>query len=278
MCLHNKIAGHVEVALPANRVTDIMLKNRRCLQTTTAIQKLSQTLEVTTATAIRCKQATAQQCHLAQQKILDELVDYMYRQHCSNVMEPVCMVIRHAYDETKMRVRIRLDEDTTHAGIAGSKMFVALSSWTVLAKLKPQNDSDREEFLSVSGCFSPSLRVAESTRGECVAQVLSSCPQMLSPSVMKTFLAVYRVGESDEAKSNLRGERCWGASQDPSLISLHWCCSAQNPQHLRENMVAGPLALAGSYSCFACATKLRAAGPASEILVCRCRPASRDHQ
>ena len=101
-----------------------MLQNQKSNQSSSAVLRLSKKLGVAYATSMKYLQATAQE------KVLSDIVSYVWRQQRSGLMQAVACVVRHSYDETKLRLRVNLDSEFQHAGSGsdGAKIFVSRAS------------------------------------------------------------------------------------------------------------------------------------------------------
>ena len=115
--------------------------------------------------------------------------------------------------------------DLNSRGAAKAKIYVVQANWSMLVQTRTL---DTEwDFMMISGSMAPALRNADSTRGEAVAGVLSSCPKIVTGRVRQIFPSVHRIVECDEAKSNERGTRLYAAAQaECGNTSLHLFCSA----------------------------------------------------
>ena len=176
----------------------------------------------------------------------DSIMTWVWRQVMTGYAQPLSLIIRQAYDETKMHVRVMIDRDLEHSGIDGSKVFVLQSSWAALLKLR-RPCTEQWHFMIIAGSTSPHMRAEESTNGLCVASMLQSGPQFLTPRVLEAFSnKVTRIVETDEAKGNMKGERYFQAA-NPSLRTVTLgVLRTQDPCHSRQAMV-GECAFACSF-------------------------------
>eukprot|EP00971_Amphidinium_carterae_P325240 6455418-Amphidinium_carterae.1 len=122
-------------ALPhCNAVALTMRRNARTSQTTKALEQLATDLDAHRKSVLRYVQATAHRCREVQERNLEALAEYVWRQSQSTLMVPIAFIYRHAYDETKLRIRVQVEQGLQHTGVGGSKIFVLLSSWSMLMR------------------------------------------------------------------------------------------------------------------------------------------------
>ena len=257
-----------------NPVALSMLQNKKSSQTSSAVQKLAAKLQLSFATALKYYQATAQQCKVRQEQILDSIVQYVWQQERAGLMIGIAAVLHHSYDETKLRVRVELEPDVHHAGADGAKIFVLMTSWTILVKCRSDLQTEEWSYLMFSGCFSPYLRLADSTRAECVGQVINSGPKVITDTLWEIVPSIVRVAESDEAKSNLKGEEivgvCKGDSRKWALHSnfaLVMLCS-QGSRNCRKDMEHRQANIAGRHESLVGFTIGRTAPTVDGVHVC----------
>ena len=165
-------------------------------------------------------EAVAESSVRSQQQVFHDVCDYIDRLVKTGDIEAKVLLHHVSVDETPLKVRVSWDSSgRSYKGIA--KVFVVEGSWSALLKLKrPESPEQQPEHVSAShllrGTFSPSLRAANGTVGECVAGVLRSVWH--PPERLQTVLQrCVRLTESDEAGSNTRGERLY------SHLQPHWC-------------------------------------------------------
>ena len=208
-----------------------LLKHQTTAASRVAVRSLATDLGVSYTTALRYLQATAELAARSQQLQLNRVTEYLWRQTEAGFAKPIVYIYRHAYDETKLRVRVRLPE-LAHIGAAHGKIFVLQCSWTMLFQSRTL-DSDWQ-YMSVSASCSPCLRITDSTRAECVAAVMASAPQMLNDRIKELFPAIYKISETDEAKANSRAEKLWSRANPSTSATLHMCCVAHKIHALAD--------------------------------------------
>ena len=226
-----------------------MLSHTRSSQSSSAISALAKELGVTDSIALNYLRATATQCREEQQALFTSILAYVKQQTSAGLMQPLSFCCRQAYDKTKLRVRVVLDEESQHAGVHGAKVFILQSSFGMLVNTRPSPSADWSPLL-ILGDFPATMRCTDGIRGECVVQLLSGGPCLLPPEVFRLFGVVNRISECDQAKGNSRGERFYEKifdSQLPQVSTLHWTCTAHRLHAVSDKVWAlSPATLKGA--------------------------------
>ena len=202
-------------------VAACLLQHRGSAASTAAVHSLANQLKVAYSTSLRHLRATAEVARRCQTSHMVAVLDWVWRQKEAGVAKPICYIFRHAFDETKLRLKIQLPE-LAHSGSAHSKVFVVDCSWCMVLETKTLMGD--WEYLAISQKFSPTLRLADSTRGESVAAVLQSGPDICSDRVQSLFPVVYKICESDQAKGNVNAEQLWANAHPALSASLQLFC------------------------------------------------------
>ena len=194
-----------------------------------ALSLLGRQLHLQTLSHLRdVLRATARECQLMQDQLSDSLATYVSAMVTAGVFLPVALIHRLSFDETPLKLAAMGD----HGMVTTlCKLFVYHSSWGAVVR----SAEDGSAFL-LNAAWSPLLRTAESTCGECVAGVLRSAP--VSPKQLEDLFrkkALLRCVETDEAGGNIRGERLFQSSRgDLPWIFLHSFCAAHKIHLMSE--------------------------------------------
>ena len=159
-------------------------------------------------------------------------------------------VVKH--DETPLKVQAQYHCDEPWSTI--SKVFVVERRWCcLLRKLKVQETSSDNDYLLLHGCWAPATRVAQNSKSETMARLISGCP---SPSVerIRCFTHRWRLTETDSGTANFRTERLMAIGEEGKEYtgSCHGVCLA----HRCHSVATSTLKLMSSTASGAIATLL----------------------
>ena len=179
----------------------------------------------------------ARKCALAQQHLSDRVGNYVESMIKAGAMAPLALIHRVSYDETPLRLATTNEQE--HSSTTGlCKLFVVHSSWCSLMR-----DTLDKKIVSIHASWSPILRTASSTSGECVAGVLSSAPRPPQALVPMFRGKCIRSIETDQAPGNIRGERLLqGSPMGRPWTLLHHFCAAHKVHAMSDRtwMLAKP--------------------------------------
>ena len=224
-----------------NVVAEAMLANAKTSQTTAAVAKVASQLAVSYPTGLSYLRCTAQQCRQQQQELFCKVLAYVRQQQRAGLMEGVAVVHRQSFDETKMKVRVPIDEALHHTGLHGSKVFVVQNSWSLLMKNVSGEGQEPASYTMMSGAFSPYLRVAESTRGEC-----APADDTGTAAGLHSYTPAVRVRWCQEQCQRRTPYRSRSSSVADFAVALH---SSPHPQHLRKGVASRQGSAICSHQC-----------------------------
>ena len=219
---------------PDVEVATKLLQCSRKANLSRAFQAVADTLRCGTKKAKRMAEAVAETSLRAQAKTLQETLSYGKAMQQAGTLQVLLFLWRTSYDETPLRCCVAFkDDEASHLHTEIAKVYVQENSWSLLLKtLRPpqasQGQCGASEYLHLQGHLSPMLQCADGMTGEAVAGILRSTQSRFLPAdfdAAKDALLSVRLSETDEAGSNLRGERLLcGASPSWSLLHFMCCC------------------------------------------------------
>ena len=197
----------------------------------TALASLGKELGLKSVSHLRdVLRSNSRMLQLAQLQLSEALGGYIVKLIDAGAWQPIALVHRVAYDETPLKLA-SLTVGSRDSVTTVSKLFVVHSSWCALLR----TPSGKE--ISFHGSWSPLLRTAESTAGECVAQIVSTAPAP-SIEIQAAFKGkCIRCVETDEGPGNSRGERLLKLKPDSPGPWLLWhsYCSAHKVHLMSES-------------------------------------------
>ena len=145
-------------------------------------------------------------------------------------LKPLAFLWKTKYDETKLRIRGRLAQGGAKV-LQTTQTFVVESSWTCVFQVpRPAVLEaavlEQDEFVSISGFFSPQVRHCDRNNSSALLAVLQSCPSPSHP-FSATFPHRFRIVESDALAANAKSERRLATLQtwEGMLRFSYYCCA-----------------------------------------------------
>eukprot|EP00971_Amphidinium_carterae_P334734 6470178-Amphidinium_carterae.1 len=152
--------------------------------------------------------AAAEAACKAQESFLQRLLAIVGRLCHMGHFRPVTFIEHVAHDETKLEVKVRFPADS-HSEKQQARCFVVEQSFSMLLEFigAPGDDNSApQQFLTLEGSFSPSIRAGDTATGETIAAVLNNVNPTPLPLLQAAFPDVVRVIETDECGANPRAE------------------------------------------------------------------------
>ena len=222
-----------DIAASGNIIGKLLIEHRQSTASTKAAQELSIQMGVSLRTANRHLSATAELAAKTQHHQLECLATYLWRMQQAKVLKPCAMIVRHAYDETPLKLKVSSSEDQD-AIPQISKVFATQLGWNmILRDLSKEDASSQASYLVLQGQCSHQLRASDSTAAESVAGIVTSTMQ-IPQRLLDLFPEKHRVVETDAAPANSKGERFHKNIHPEWQPTLRWECMAHKGHAIAE--------------------------------------------
>ena len=145
---------------------------------------------------------------------------------CIKALPEAIAVFEHCvFDETLLQLKVAFNFGESDKELA--KLFAVQYDYSLLLRERSAAEAPQpSDYIFIHVPLSIQLRASEREDGEAIRKVLLSTALGLDDVHTEMFQHVLRLAESDEAGSNLRGERLLHEARGGRVDVLHTLCAA----------------------------------------------------